>query len=474
METFAGTPGIIITSLLVLMLVTAACMPAVVKLLVLLLPRNPITPATRPGMETFPFFSIHMAIYDEPPGMVIDSLKCLANLDWPAECFEVIVIDNNTADQTIWQPVEEWCLQRGKSFRFIHRDGVVGAKAGALNIALEETSPEAGHIVTVDADYQVNPRFLTRAAEIISSGSFSHIQFPQAYRDSDNPAVAAELGQYFSGYACAANGTSSMLLTGTMSVIRRDDLLKVGGWPTDTITEDADLGTRLLASGGSGIYVNEIHGTGLLPSSLPCLSKQRLRWAEGNAKVLGKTLSQNRLPKKHRIAIGGQLCAWLQGAHLLLPVIIGADFVGSMTPWGILAIMIFLSLQILEVLTVILTAEGNLSLRLRAAGVRFALLGEGSRGLCGLFPFRRPAFVRTLKSGSPRGRCAPCELVSPILMALLFTLSVHHGILGFAVITAVLTLRFIARFCLSAALSNSQPAAVPGLPAGSITPLPDL
>jgi cellulose synthase/poly-beta-1,6-N-acetylglucosamine synthase-like glycosyltransferase len=107
-----------------------------------------------------PTYSVHLAIHNEPPAVVIKSLRALAGQDWPAEQYEVIVIDNNTVDPLLWQPVAATCTELGSQFRFYHRMGVIGAKAGALNIALLETRQDASHIVTVDADYVTDPQFL--------------------------------------------------------------------------------------------------------------------------------------------------------------------------------------------------------------------------------------------------------------------------------------------------------------------------
>ena len=43
--------------------------------------------------------------------MVIETLNALARLDY--DNFEVIVLDNNTPDPEIWQPVEAHCRTLG-------------------------------------------------------------------------------------------------------------------------------------------------------------------------------------------------------------------------------------------------------------------------------------------------------------------------------------------------------------------------
>ena len=91
----------------------------------------------------YPLVSIHVPTHNEPPLMVMQTLNALARLDYPN--FEVIVLDNNTADESLWRPVASHCAALGPRFRFFHIDNVKGFKAGALNKALELTARGGVH-----------------------------------------------------------------------------------------------------------------------------------------------------------------------------------------------------------------------------------------------------------------------------------------------------------------------------------------
>ena len=58
----------------------------------------------------FPRVSIHVPTHNEPPLMVMQTLNSLARLDYPN--FEVIVLDNNTSDESLWRPVASPLRQR--------------------------------------------------------------------------------------------------------------------------------------------------------------------------------------------------------------------------------------------------------------------------------------------------------------------------------------------------------------------------
>ena len=130
-----------------------------------------------------PRVSIHVPIHNEPPQMVIGTLDALARLDYPD--FEVIVLDNNTASESDWRPVEAHCEALGPRFRFFHFDGMKGFKAGALNKALELTDPAAAFIGVIDSDYQVSPDWLKTVVPAFGDPQVALVQAPQDYRDAE-------------------------------------------------------------------------------------------------------------------------------------------------------------------------------------------------------------------------------------------------------------------------------------------------
>jgi hypothetical protein len=88
-----------------------------------------------------PKVSLHIAAYNEPPNMLIETIRSVEAIDYPS--FEVVVIDNNTKDPDVWTPVERYCRDRPR-VRFVHVDPWPGYKSSALNLALSSyTDPDA-------------------------------------------------------------------------------------------------------------------------------------------------------------------------------------------------------------------------------------------------------------------------------------------------------------------------------------------
>lgn len=304
-------------------LVGAVCLFALVLQTLTLLVRCAAPPAPRrlsapQSGAPQPVFSVHLATHNEPPALVAKTLRALAAQDYPAHGFEVVVIDNNTQDPALWTPLERLCRAFGPQFTFRHAMGVRGAKAGALNIALDQTRRDATHIVIVDADYVTHPRFLSEAADALRRTGADYVQFPQAYRREAGVAQGPdlELEEYFRTQVRMADDAEALLLTGTLSVISKPALQAVGGWSGRTTTEDAELGVRLCRAGYAGRYVDRVVGRGLLPFSLRELSTQRYRWASGNLRTLLHHAAMlrplnRRLRWRQTAAIVTQLSAWL-------------------------------------------------------------------------------------------------------------------------------------------------------------------
>jgi cellulose synthase/poly-beta-1,6-N-acetylglucosamine synthase-like glycosyltransferase len=277
-----------------------------------------------------PFVSVHVAIHDEPPALVIATLEALARLDYPQ--FEVLVIDNNTPDPAVWQPVQHHVERGDGRFRFYHFGDVAGAKAGALNIALQLANPRSEYVAVVDADYQVAPDFLSCAVAACGP-AVQFVQFPQAYRSASGAgAVVDELADYFETFPRAANRAQASLLTGTLSVIAIDALRRVGGWPTGSITEDAELGLALWSAGARGLYIDKAAGNGLLPLDLEGLRTQRRRWVTGNVQTLLAGFWVLARSERGTMAVVAQLTAWLELLAIPLLTLIFVALARSISP----------------------------------------------------------------------------------------------------------------------------------------------
>lgn len=235
-----------------------------------------------------PKVSIHVPCHAEPPDLVISTLDRLAALDH--HDFEVLVIDNNTADPDLWRPVQEHCARLGERFRFFHVEGITGAKAGALNWALPHTDPAAELVAVVDADYHVEPGWLRDTVGRFADPQLGFVQCPHAYRDHEHARFATwanwEYAVFFQTGMVSLDERGAGLTVGTMSLIRKQALLDVGGWAEWCLTEDSELSIRIHAAGYTSVYLTEAHGRGLVPETFAAYRRQRFRWTYGPVQEL--------------------------------------------------------------------------------------------------------------------------------------------------------------------------------------------
>jgi hypothetical protein len=241
----------------------------------------------RPGLcryrTVYPFVSIQVPCHAEPPELVIETLNHVAALDYPA--FEVIVIDNNTSDPELWKPVRAHCERLGARFRFVHLEGVRGAKAGALNQARPLIDPRAALVAVVDADYHVHPDWLRATVGFFDDPDVGFVQPPHAYRGWTRRRFARmanwEYVVFFRTGMVALQEHDAGITVGTMSVIRLDALDQAGGWAEWCQTEDSELAIRIHDAGYRSIYLTQPLGWGLIPETFAEYRQQRYRWTYG-------------------------------------------------------------------------------------------------------------------------------------------------------------------------------------------------
>ena len=238
--------------------------------------------------------SIHVPAYNEPPDMLNETLDALAALDYPN--YEVVVVDNNTKDPAVWQPVQAHCAELGPQFRFFHVDPLSGFKAGALNYALRETDPRAEIVAVIDSDYEVSPDWLCHLVPAFADPKVGIVQAPQDYRDGEQNAFKAlclaEYRGFFHIGMVTRNERNAIIQHGTMTMVRRSALAEVEGWGEWCITEDAELGLKIFEKGHEALYIPRSYGQGLMPDSFLDFKKQRFRWAYGAVIILRAHLAE--------------------------------------------------------------------------------------------------------------------------------------------------------------------------------------
>ncbi len=367
-----------------------------------------------------PMISLHVPAHNEPPDMVIDTLRSLLRLDYPR--YEIILIDDNTDDEALWRPVEAWCHRH--DVKFAHLADWPGYKSGALNYALREMTDERAEVIgVVDSDYQIEPGFLRRCAPPFAEPWVGFVQSPQDYRGWQNARYYKRLyysyKYFFAVSQPSRNERDGAIFAGTMGLIRRVALEQLGGWDEWCITEDAELSLRLLRAGFSGLHVDQSWGHGIMPLTFEALKGQRYRWCFGGIQILrmhwrsllpGRRTRQNHLTTAQRwayLAGGIQWYGDFLGLAFLIFLLAGAanEALGGGTLFRKLTVFLVATVPVLVTLglvrAVALLRRGTGASWRDAIGAFFiwqsTSLVVARASILGLFA-RKAAFLRTPKT----------------------------------------------------------------------------
>lgn len=364
--------------------------------------------------------SIHVPAYNEPPQMLIQTLDALANLDY--DNYEVIVIDNNTQDENVWRPVARHCETLGGRFHFRHVDPLAGFKAGALNHALQHTSTKATIIAVIDSDYVVEANWLRDLVPVFEDPAIGIVQAPQDYRDEEDNLFKtlcdAEYRGFFQVGMVTRNERNAIIQHGTMTLIRRKALEQVGGWAEWSITEDAELGLRILEQGYDASYTPHSYGRGLIPDTFVDYKKQRYRWAYGAMQILKQHRRDLFAPHASLLGTGQRfhfIAGWLpwlaQSANLLFTLltivwsagmVLAPDVVEAPHLAFSIFPILFFSFNLLKLFHLYRFRLKVTAGKALAAGIASLSLSHtiGKAMLAGLFTHNLP-FLRTPKKTSP-------------------------------------------------------------------------
>jgi exo-beta-1,3-glucanase (GH17 family)/cellulose synthase/poly-beta-1,6-N-acetylglucosamine synthase-like glycosyltransferase len=318
--------------------------------------RRPLRLLGKPSREAVaaairqPKVSIHIPAYREPPEMLNATLDSVARLDY--DNLECIVVINNTPDPALWGPVEAHCRALGQRFKFVREDQLAGFKAGALRLAFDHTAADAEVIGILDADYVVQPDWLKDLMPAFDDPKVGLVQAPQDHRDGDRSVMHRMLNSEYAGFfdigMVQRNESDAIVVHGTMCLIRRAALDDAGGWSSDTICEDTDLGLTILERGWSAHYTDRRYGHGLLPDTFAFYKRQHHRWASGGVQIVKKHwesflpgASRLRMPQKQNFALGwftwlGAETVGVVVALLNLVLVPFVAFAGTVVPDAVL------------------------------------------------------------------------------------------------------------------------------------------
>ena len=306
-------------------------------------------------LHHWPHVSILVPAYNE--GDTIEAaLESLLEEDYP--CYEVIVVDDGSSDDT---------LARARKFEGRHGGCTVrvhskpnGGKWSALNLAFQRSTGEL--VLCVDADSGLAPGSLHRLVARLSDPRVACVAGQVRVRNRVNILTRLQAFEYLlcNGLMRAAQSFSGtvLIVPGPIGLFRRSVLEEVfirygmaavpdrpghvaGPYEGDTFAEDFDLTLAILSLGGRIVYEPEAVSHTKAPETAFQFLNQRYRWQRGNIQVLRKLFRRARsspeMPSPRLIAwliatFGLEYSTFLVAKLLCMVFIINLGVAGKLLP----------------------------------------------------------------------------------------------------------------------------------------------
>ncbi|MBU3136125.1 glycosyltransferase family 2 protein [Clostridium gasigenes] len=244
-------------------------------------------------LDYYPFVTVMVPSHNE--GVVIKrTAESLLRLDYPKERYEIIIINDNSSDNSeeILNQVKD--KYKGRNFTVINTDSVTGGKgkSNALNMAFNISRGE--YLAIYDADNTPEPKALKYLIQTIDEdpklgaviGKFrcrnKNVNLLTAFINIETLSFQwmAQAGRWQIFNLCTIPGTNF--------VVRRKLIEEMGGWDTKAITEDTEISFRLYRMGYKIKFMPLAVTWEQEPQTLKVWFRQRTRWAKGNIYVVIK------------------------------------------------------------------------------------------------------------------------------------------------------------------------------------------
>lgn len=217
-------------------------------------------------------------------------INSLLMQDYPAELYDIWVIPNNCTDNTA-------LAAQSYGAKVLECTVPVRSKGEVLRFAYNRLRGRRYDAWLVfDADNVVDPRFLAE----MNNARMAGVKAAQGYRDSKNPydtAVSGCSSIYYWMMDRFHNGgkaglSLSAMIGGTGFMVTQALLDKLGGWHTETISEDLELTAQAVLAGERVAYVPKAVTYDEQPLTWTQSFTQRRRWSSGTLQVAQRYLPE--------------------------------------------------------------------------------------------------------------------------------------------------------------------------------------
>ncbi|MDH4083658.1 MAG: glycosyltransferase [Nitrospira sp.] len=236
-------------------------------------------------LTSYPTVDVFITVVDEPLSILRRTVVGCMSQQYPKNRYRVHILDDGKRDE-----VRQ--LAASMNCGYIRRADRLHAKAGNLNHALQQTS---GEIVAIfDVDHVPTADFLHDTVGMFQDQQVAFVQTPHHFYNPDifqknlrtEGVLKNEQALFYRVLQSGRDRHNSAFFAGSCGLFRRRVLEEIGGFRTETVTEDIHTSMVIHAKGYRSCYLNKVLAAGLMPETFESLIKQRVRWATGHVQIL--------------------------------------------------------------------------------------------------------------------------------------------------------------------------------------------
>ena len=278
--------------------------------------------------KDYPDLDVFIATINEDSDLIEETIKACKEMKYPSKSkIHIYLCDDGRRKE-----MKDLCKKM--KIKYLSREDNKDAKAGNYNNALNNTN--SPYVAVFDADMRPSRDFLMKCVPyLFLDEKIGFVQLPQSFSNPDifqqkfklNNYIPLEQNYFYHRIQISRNNNNSVIFCGTNAILSREALEDIGGFATETITEDFATGLLIEGHGFRGIALpyDEVYGKNVENTS--SLLKQRSRWCRGCIQTYNnyKIITNKGLNLKQKADYISGIYYWFFGIrniiYLLVPLL---------------------------------------------------------------------------------------------------------------------------------------------------------
>ena len=249
----------------------------------------------------YPTVTVQIPTYNELAAL--NCAKCCLAFDYPAEKIQIMIGDDSSQLE-ISAKIDAFAAANPR-IEISRRGDNAGFKPGNLNVMLPKSSGD--YLLILDSDFLPKEDFLKRlVVPVIKDPTLAGAQASwKIINVHDNHSTLMGTGIVNIVHNVLLpflkTVTNSCVFCGSGELVKKSDLIELGGWTMGALTEDVDYSLRVITNGKRIAYLEDLQVKCEVPYTPGDLFRQQMRWAYGVMRAFmahGKKLFLSRTIQK--------------------------------------------------------------------------------------------------------------------------------------------------------------------------------